>query len=226
MHQINWYTFDTSDDVAAAVCRVILEEAETAITERGEFKIVLAGGTTPEKVYRRLAESHSRWKCWHVYIGDERCLPEDHQDRNSLMAEQVLLEKVAIPVGQIHPMPAELGPEAAAVAYRKTVASAVPFDLVLLGMGEDGHTASLFPGHQHSQGETVHAVFNSPKPPSERVSLSAETLSDSRKVLFLVTGAGKHQAVQQWRQNVDLPVARIYCAQGVDVYIDTAALNG
>jgi len=84
----------------------------------------------------------------------------------------------------------------------------------------------LFPGHEHAVDETVHAVYDSPKPPPERISLSAKTLSESRRVLFLVTGAGKHDAVRQWKQGADLPVARIQCEQGVDVYIDTAALNG
>ncbi|MGR9117234.1 MAG: 6-phosphogluconolactonase [Gammaproteobacteria bacterium] len=226
MQNINWRTFATPDEIATEACRFILAEAETAIAERGEFKLVLAGGTTPEKVYQLLAQSSADWSNWHIYFGDERCLPDDHQDRNSVMASRALLDKVAIPAGQVHIMPTELGPEAAAEAYRKAVASAGSFDLALLGMGEDGHTASLFPGHVHREDESVHAVYDSPKPPPERISLSAKTLSASRRVLFLVTGAGKHDAVTQWRQGADLPVARIQCAQGVDVYIDTAALNG
>ena len=122
-------------------------------------------------------------------------------------------------------MPAELGPEKAAEAYRTTIELAGRFDMVLLGMGEDGHTASLFPGHVHSNDETVHAVFNSPKPPPERVSLSAKTLSNSLQVLFLVTGAGKQEAVKLWRQGEVLPVALIRPDAGVDVYIDEAALG-
>lgn len=226
MQNINWRTFAASDEVATEASRFILVEAETALADRGEFKLVLAGGTTPEKVYQLLAQSSTDWSKWHIYFGDERCLPSDHPDRNSVMASRALLEKVAIPAAQIHIMPTELGPEAAAAAYRTTVAEAGRFDLTLLGMGEDGHTASLFPGRVHREDETVHAVYDSPKPPPERISLSAKVLSESRRVLFLVTGAGKHEAVQQWRQGIDLPVARIQCEQGVDVYIDAAALNG
>lgn len=226
MQAIDWQTFATPDEVATAACRFILEEAETAIADRGTFKLVLAGGTTPEKVYQQLAQSGADWEHWHIYFGDERCLPADHKDRNSVMARHALLDRVAIPAAQVHIMPTELGPEAAAEAYRATVAEAGQFDLALLGMGEDGHTASLFPGHVHRQDESVHAVYDSPKPPPERITLSTKTLNASRRALFLVTGAGKHDAVLQWRQGVDLPVARIQCEQGTDVYIDAAALEG
>ncbi len=171
-----WHTLETAEQVAEAACRQILNAAASAISERGKFKLVLAGGSTPEKVYRLLAESNADWANWHIYYGDERCLPADHQDRNSLMATQVLLDKVAIPADQIFTMPAELAPEVAADRYKLAVAKAGTFDMVLLGMGEDGHTASLFPGHQHPQDELVHAVYNSPKPPPERVSISAKAL--------------------------------------------------
>ena len=225
MQKIHWHSFATADKVASAACQQILSSAEQAIAERGAFKLVLAGGSTPEKVYQMLAESSADWQNWHVYYGDERCLPADHNDRNSRMADSSFLSKVTIPAGQIHTIPAELGPEQGAKAYRPVIEQAGRFDLVLLGMGEDGHTASLFPGHIHSADETVHAVFNSPKPPPERISLSAKTLSNSDQVLFLVTGAGKQQAVKQWREGEILPVALIRAESGVDVYIDTAALG-
>ena len=225
MQKIHWHTFATADKVAASAAQQILAAAEQAIAERGTFKLVLAGGSTPEKVYKLLAESSADWPNWHIYYGDERCLPVDHADRNSRMAGAVFLDNVSIPAGQINTMPADLGPEKAAEAYRTTIEQAGRFDIVLLGMGEDGHTASLFPGHVHSADETVHAVFNSPKPPPERISLSAKTLSNSLQVLFLVTGAGKQEAVKQWRQGEVLPVALIRPEDGVDVYIDEAALG-
>ncbi|MDO9424275.1 MAG: 6-phosphogluconolactonase [Methylobacter sp.] len=224
MQQNNrWHTLETAEDVAFAACRHILNAADSAISARGKFKLVLAGGSTPEKVYRLLAASNADWANWHIYYGDERCLPADHKDRNSLMATQVLLDKVAIPAGQIFTMPAELGPEVASEHYRQTVAEAGMFDMVLLGMGEDGHTASLFPGHQHQQDELVHAVYNSPKPPSERVSISAKALSNTRELIFLITGANKQQAVNQWRSGQDLPVASIVPENPVDIYIDSDA---
>ncbi|WP_340122291.1 6-phosphogluconolactonase [Methylobacter svalbardensis] len=218
-----WHTLETAEDVAFAACQHILNAADSAISARRKFKLVLAGGSTPEKVYRLLAGSNADWANWHIYYGDERCLPADHKDRNSLMASRVLLDKVAIPTKQIFTMPAELGPEVAAERYRQTVAEAGMFDMVLLGMGEDGHTASLFPGHQHPQDEPVHAVYNSPKPPPERVSISAKALSNTRELIFLITGANKQEAVNQWRSGQDLPVAGITPENPVDIYIDSDA---
>ncbi len=218
-----WHYLETAEDVAEAACRQILNAAESAISERGKFKLVLAGGSTLEKVYRLLAESNADWANWFIYYGDERCLPADHQDRNSLMASRVFLDKVAIPAHQIFTIPAELGPEQAAESYRLSVAEAAAFDMVLLGMGEDGHTASLFPGHQHRQDELAHAVYNSPKPPPERVSISAKALSNTRELIFLITGANKQEAVKLWRSGHDLPVATIVPENPIDIYIDNDA---
>jgi 6-phosphogluconolactonase len=221
---INWHSYDNAEQVATAVCLHILNAAKQAITERGAFKLVLAGGTTPEKVYRLLAETQADWANWHIYYGDERCLPVNHPDRNSLMAEQAFLNKVTIPREQIFTIPAESDPVIAAKQYQQTVASALPFDMVLLGMGEDGHTASLFPNHHHNKDELAHAVYNSPKPPPERVSLSAKALSDTRQLLFLITGANKQDAVKAWRAGELLPVATIIPKQPIDVYIDKSAM--
>ncbi|MDD5460075.1 MAG: 6-phosphogluconolactonase [Methylococcales bacterium] len=218
-----WHILETADQVATAACRQILDSAEQAIARNGKFKLVLAGGSTPEKVYRLLAQADADWAHWHIYYGDERCLPVDHADRNSLMATQAFLEKVAIPESQIFIIHAELGPEQAAHKYQQIVADAVPFDMVLLGMGEDGHTASLFPGHQHQQDELAHAVYNSPKPPPERVSISAKALSNTRQLIFLITGANKQEAVKNWRSGMDLPVATILPQNPVDIYIDSDA---
>lgn len=138
------------------------------------------------------------------------------------MAEQAFLSKVAIPKSQIFTIPAELGNEQAAVQYRQIVKDVLPFDLVLLGMGEDGHTASLFPGHQHNSDELAHAVYGSPKPPPERVSISAKALGNARQVIFLITGANKQEAVKLWRSGYALPVASIL-SDKIDVYIDRDA---
>lgn len=220
-----WHYLETADDVATAACQQILNAAESAISARGKFKLVLAGGSTPEKVYGLLAESNADWANWTIYYGDERCLPADHQDRNSLMASQVLLDNVAIPANQIFTIPAEFGPEVAADRYKVAVAKAGTFDMVLLGMGEDGHTASLFPGHQHPENELTHAVYNSPKPPSERVSISAKALSNTKELIFLITGANKQEAVNLWRSGAELPVATIVPENSIDIYIDSDAFK-
>lgn len=218
-----WHLLENADQVAVAVYQRILAAASHSIQERGSFKLVLAGGSTPEKIYRMLAEADADWPNWYIFHGDERCLPSDHIDRNSVMAASAWLDRVAIPDEQINTIPAEFGPDTGADRYRNIVAKALPFDLVLLGMGEDGHTASLFPGHKHSKGELVHAVYNSPKPPSERVSISANALSDTRQLLFIVTGCSKRDAVRQWRDGNDLPVAGIEPVNGIDIYIDREA---
>jgi 6-phosphogluconolactonase len=218
----HWHTLETADQVALAACQHILDAAIVAIAERGQFKLVLAGGTTPEKVYCLLAQSQANWSKWYIYYGDERCLPIGHKDRNSVMATEAFLEKVAVPEAQIFTIPAELGAEQAAALYQQTIKAALPFDLVLLGMGEDGHTASLFPGHHHQQDDLVHAVYDSPKPPPERVSLSAKALGNALQLIFLITGSNKQEAVKLWRSGHDLPVAGIK-SDNVDIYIDRDA---
>jgi 6-phosphogluconolactonase len=92
-------------------------------------------------------------------------------------------------------------------------------------MGEDGHTASLFPGHKNDWEETVHEIYNSPKPPPERISLSASTLANTKQLFFIVTGASKIEPINQWKHGVDIPVATISPSSGVDIYIDKAALG-
>ncbi|KAF3977854.1 MAG: 6-phosphogluconolactonase [Methylococcales symbiont of Iophon sp. n. MRB-2018] len=219
-----WHPFATANQVAQAVCTQILQSAEQAISARACFHLVLAGGSTPEKVYQLLAHAKTNWSKWYIYYGDERCLAADNSERNSTMATNALLSKTDIPVENIFTMPTELGAIEATKKYRQSIAKVEQFDLVLLGMGEDGHTASLFPGHINDQDETVHAVYNSPKPPSDRISLSAKTLANTRQLFFIVTGASKCEPVKQWKQGVNLPVASIAPSAGVDIYIDQAAL--
>jgi 6-phosphogluconolactonase len=200
------------------VCDAIVLSANDAIAKRGKFSIVLAGGNTPRTVYRLLRDLPMDWAKWHIYHGDERCLPPDHEDRNSLMVEQVWLDYVNIPANQIHDIPAELGPVAGAKAYAEILKDLAAFDLVLLGLGEDGHTASLFPDHIVDNSADAVPVFNAPKPPSERVTISQNRLNNSHEVIFLVTGAGKQEAVDNWRSGVDIPATLIKPENGVDVY--------
>jgi 6-phosphogluconolactonase len=221
----DWQYFPDAAAVAAAATALILSAADAALRARGEFRLVLAGGTTPNKVYRQLAASPAEWSHWQIYFGDERCLPAVDPGRNSTMAAATWLDHVGIPQKNVHSIPAELGAQAAAQRYAPLVAAARPFDMVLLGMGEDGHTASLFPGHEHPAGEQVHAVSAAPKPPPERVSLSREALSDSRDVLILITGTGKRAAVQRWRAGEDLPIAHITAHDHLRVLIDREARN-
>lgn len=218
VNSVRWQSFESIDCLRHAACDAIALSAKLAIAQRGRFDLVLAGGNTPRAIYRLLREVQTDWSKWHVYHGDERCLCPDHEDRNSLMVQQVLLDHVPIPPQQVHHIPAELGPVAGAGAYAKTLQDVGRFDLVLLGLGEDGHTASLFPGHAIDNSADAVPVFASPKPPSERISLSQKRLSDAEQVVFIVSGAGKQQAVNDWRRGLAIPASLIRPANGVEVY--------
>jgi 6-phosphogluconolactonase len=213
-----WHKFETQDAINQATVSRILAAAQEAIAARGAFSIVLAGGSTPKSVYALLKDAQAGWAKWHVYHNDDRCLPVDHAERNSLMARTTWLNHVSIPANQIHDIPAELGNIEGAKAYAKTLASVPTFDLVLLGLGEDGHTASLFPNQTVDNSADVVPVFNAPKPPADRITMSQRRLSNTREVIFLVTGAGKQEAVDNWRRGTAIPATLITPPNGVDVY--------
>ncbi len=217
-----WRVLRDAEAVARACCEHILDAAQTAIAARGEFRLVLSGGRTPLRTYERLAGANADWDRWSLYYGDERCVPVHDRQRNSRGVEQAWLDPAGFPADRHFPMPAQLGAEAGAAAYGAVVAAARPFDLVLLGIGEDGHVASLFPGHAEQSGAVV-AVKAAPKPPPERVSLNYPTLCATREVLILVTGAGKRDAARRWLRGEDLPVARIRPEGRLRVLLDGAA---
>lgn len=226
--EIQWHVMNNAETVAHSAVHRILVKAQEAISHRGIFKLVLAGGSTPKRIYQLLSEQHQEWSKWHLFIGDERCLDTDNSARNSLMIQQTWLDKIDLPprflTDNFHSIKAELGPEQGASDYAELIKPFLPFDMTLLGIGEDGHTASLFPGHQHNDNELTHAVYNSPKPPSERVTMSKQTLARSEKVLILITGNGKKTAVQQWQQGEAIPIAQIEAMNGVDVLISQDAM--
>ncbi len=219
----HWNRFASAEEVADAAARIIGELARHAIETRGHFSLVLAGGRTPQAAYERLARQQHDWSRWEFFFGDERCLPPFHPERNSFMARQALLDHLPLEAHQIHEIPAELGPEEGARRYEPLVRGARPFDLVLLGLGEDGHTASLFPHHQPPPERLVIPVTDAPKPPPERVSLNYPALSAARGVVFLVTGAGKREALARWRHGELIPAARIQPRLPPEVLVDEAA---
>ncbi len=222
---IRWTHFDSVESLRHKACDAIVACAQAAIEKNGRFSIVLAGGNTPRAIYRLLREAKADWSKWHVYHGDERCLPSDHVDRNSLMARQAWLQYVNVHASQVHDIPAELGNVTGAEVYSDTLKNIGTFDMVILGLGEDGHTASLFPNHVVNNSADAVPVFNSPKPPSDRVTLSQNRLCDTHHVLFLVTGVGKQEAVDHWRQGVAIPASLITAKDVVDVYSYEVVLN-
>ncbi len=227
--QIRWHAEIDLSAIQDAVAKRVLAAAEAAIAARGCFLVVLAGGNTPRGLYERLRAAHATWPAWFVYYGDERCAPRADAARNSRMAECAWLDHVPIPTTQQHPIEAELGAQEAAARYDRTLAEVGEFDVVLLGLGEDGHTASLFPGHPagaEAASPAALPVFDAPKPPPERVSLSAARLSRTRAAFFLVAGADKRDAVSSWRSGAELPARTIAPPGGIDVYVESSLLRG
>lgn len=225
--QVRWHSLaDTAALQAEAVAR-IRAAAGTAINARGVFRIVLAGGNTPRPVYEALRKVITDWPKWQVYFGDERCLPTTDPQRNSRMARIALLDHVPIPRANIHVIPGESGSIDGAAHYAQRLRAVGEFDLVLLGLGEDGHTASLFPDHDwgvESNAADAFAVFDAPKPPPERISMSAARLSRARSVLFMVDGEQKLDAIARWRAGASIPAAAITPIAGVDVLAQASLL--
>ena len=179
----------TAEEVAEAAAAEIAD-----VLRGGAQTLVLAGGTTPKRCYELLGELDVQWGRVSVLFGDERCVPPDHPDSNYRMVKESLLDRVA--PATVYRMPAELGPDEGADAYAEVVANVAPLDLVLLGVGEDGHVASLFPGHPLLRASGLTAgIRDSPKPPPERVTLTLEAIRDAGRVLIIATGAGKADAV-------------------------------
>ncbi|MEO7707793.1 MAG: 6-phosphogluconolactonase [Caldimonas sp.] len=224
--QIRWHSMPGGAEMDAVIAAGTLEAAARAVQERGRFLIVLAGGNTPRGAYEQLRTAPADWSRWHVYFGDERCVARADDARNSRMAALAWLDQVPIPRDQRHEMVAELGPTEAARRYNQTLAAVGEFDLVLLGLGDDGHTGSLFPGHplgaQPSSPDAL-AVFDAPRPPPQRVTLSAARFSRTRQAFFLVAGEDKREAVARWVAGAAIPAAWIRPPAGVDVFVDARA---
>jgi len=205
----------TAEDVAAAAAAEIAK----ALGE-GSRTLVLAGGTTPRRCYELLARLEVTWGRVSVLFGDERCVPPQHPDSNYEMACDALLDHVA--PATVYRIPAELGPDEGAAEYAKVVAAVSPLDIVLLGVGEDGHTASLFPGHPALEAKGLTAgVTSAPKPPTHRVTLTFGVLRAARHVIILATGAGKADAVARAERG-EVPAGMIDGARWI---IDSAAAS-
>jgi len=229
MESPRWHVCMTAAEVRERTVAWIAAAAREAVAARGAFRLVLAGGETPRGVYEELRAIDTDWSAWQVWFGDERCLARDDPRRNSRMAEAALLSHVPIPPERIYVVRGERGAEQAAADYRAAIAGAAEFDLVLLGLGEDGHTASLFPGDDWGEAPDapdVLAVHAAPKPPAERVSLSARRLGMTRGALFLVAGAGKREAVAAWRAGGRLAASSIRPPAGVDVLVENICIEG
>ena len=204
---MNIVIYPDADALGRAAAQYIVRLAQESIVAQGRFTIALSGGSTPKKLYSLLGSEPYRsqidWALVELFWSDELSVPPESEESNYRMAQQVLLSNVPIPADQVHRMPADqVDGDAAALAYTREMQSTfgtdgVPsFDLIQLGMGPEGHTASLFP-HQpslHEQQRLVMPVVV-PKPPPSRLTFTPRILNAARHVLFLVTGAEKADAV-------------------------------
>ncbi len=220
---------ESSSDVAATAVDWIVALAAVAIAERGRFSIALAGGSTPRATYEGLAARAIEidWSRVTILYGDERCVSPDHELSNHRMATAALLSKVdGVTVRRIDGDDGD--PHAAAERYERTLRELDgPIDLVLLGMGSDGHTASLFPGQDVAKDRLAAPVLApSTSPVAERVSLTYSAIAQARAVIALVTGASKQARLREVLQaTTDLPMTRVIRDRLGDVtfVIDQAA---
>jgi len=192
--------------------------------------IALAGGQTPRRAYELLAEIEGSWRHVHLWLGDERCVPEDDPESNARMVRESLYANARVEPPSLHALPCPEQPEDAAWLYGLEVRDQVPaetFDIVLLGMGPDGHTASLFPGHPALEVRRAPcvAVRDAPKPPPQRVTLTLPVLRRARFTILLATGSEKAGALARVRDgDRSLPVALL--GAGLDeIACDRAALG-
>ena len=231
------FKFDSKDDLVHAAADRIAADLTAAIKARDEAHLVLSGGGTPRPVYEQLAYAEIEWSKVHIWFADERNVPPDDPGSNYLLAKESLLSKVDLVEEKIHRMKGEMTPENSAADYGLQLKETAPswglwprFDVCILGMGGDGHTASLFPN------QMVDAEFNEPAigvtadydgRPAERTTLTPIVINGSRNIIFLVTGAGKAGALKarfgEFEPN-EKPTQRIRPIDGVvDWYVDEEA---
>jgi 6-phosphogluconolactonase len=218
-----------ANELHDAAARRVIRIGRRAIARHGSFHLALSGGSTPKALHQRLASPEMRgqldWSKVHIYFGDERAVPPAHQDSNFKMAKDTLLDHVPIPGRNVHRIRGEWEPGRAARAYSRLLAGR-RLDLVILGMGGDGHTASLFPGMDLGHRELVVPTL-SPAAPSQRVSLSLKALNRAESVMFLVSGAEKAGRVAEVHGGgSSLPAAQVRPSGTLRWFLDEPAASG
>lgn len=204
--------FANPDELAKAAASRFAAIIRAAVAERGRAAVALAGGSTPKAAYREIAAGSSvgplAWDRVHIFWGDERCVPPDHLDSNYRMARETLLERVPLPAANVHRMRGEAGPQLAADSYEKELRGffsewGATFDLVLLGLGDDGHTASLFPSTAAvklaAQGRLDHwaAASYVERFAAWRITLTPVLINNAAEIIFLVAGGGKAEILER-----------------------------
>jgi 6-phosphogluconolactonase len=212
-----------------AAARRVVELAQQAIGARGHFRWALSGGSTPRPLYERLAQKHASaldWRRVSFFWSDERCVPPDHADSNYRMARAALLDRLPLTAAQVLRMHGEDEPDLAAQAYEQQLRAAGTIDLVLLGMGADGHTASLFPGSPALAEQTRWVVAATSPAGAQRLTFTLPAINAAEVAMVLVSGADKAARVKQALRDpsASLPVQRVHPTHGrVEWMLDTQA---
>jgi 6-phosphogluconolactonase len=229
------HRLEVAADAGALAERAAAWILEQTAAREGPVSIGLSGGSTPKRLYERLASPDWRgrlpWGRIHLFWGDERFVPADHPDSNQGMVRQAMLGQVPIPPGNIHPIPTDGTPESAAARYEEALrrfAETRPgeplFDIQLLGLGPDGHTASLFPGSPALLERKAWALAVIGAKPEPRITLTYPALDSSRAAAFLVAGAEKREILARLRAgDPALPAAGLAPAGPVTILADQAA---
>lgn len=236
---MNWQTSVSEDreSLSRAVAAEFGKTAASAIEARGRFDLALAGGRTPRRLYEILSSEYREqidWSRTHLFWGDERYVAQDDALSNYRMVQQALIVPLGIPESNVHPMPTYFAdPDEAAHAYENTLrghfGEAPAFDLVLLGIGPEGHTASLFPGSPalEEMERWVMSLHVAAKPPL-RMTLTLSAINAARNVFFLVSGEDKREIVQKLlnlppEETDGYPAARVHPRERVLLFLDRAA---
>ncbi len=234
--------FSDNDALNTATAERIVAAAGRAVAERGAFHLVLSGGETPKPLYELLATPEWAyrldWRNVHVYWSDERCVPVDDPRSNAGMTRRALLDHVPVPTAQVHPLYLGGSPRQAAMDYeallRRSASGGLPrFDFVLLGLGVDGHTASLFPGTAAvAERQRLVCELYLPEQGMHRLTMTLPLLNQARHIVFLVAGAGKASMLQQVLSDVvdsagQIPPARLVRPVGGELewLVDAAAAS-
>jgi 6-phosphogluconolactonase len=211
-------------EAAARGAAQAIAEAIGAHTSEGPFHLALSGGKTPRRTYELLAERPLPWGVLHVWFGDERCVAPDDAESNYAMARAALFDRVQFPAGSIHRIRGELADrEEAAREYEKELPRR--FDLMLFGLGADGHTASLFPGSPALEEKTCRVLpVVGPKPPANRITVTPPVLAAARRLMVLATGAEKAVAVRvALAEEVEATVCPARLLRDAEWYLDVPA---
>jgi 6-phosphogluconolactonase len=228
-------TLADAEAVSERAASEIVRRLRSARRERGVAHLALSGGTTPGRTYELLASGMSAWNEVEVWFADERCVGADDRESNYRLAHETLLGPAGIPPERVHRMAGELGPEQGAERYARALREHVSsrdgdlpvLDVVVLGIGPDGHVASLFPGASTLDAdarELCLAVHDSPKPPPERITLSLPVLRAAQRCLLLATSAAKADAVAAMLDEPSRHVpASLLRRERLSVLVDDAA---